>query len=41
MIIEVERRFSVRIRLAVPTGGFGECLNQMHGWIRTPVRTHG
>ena len=33
MIIEAERRFPVRIRLALPTGGLGERLNQMHAWL--------
>ena len=33
MITEAERRFPVRIRLAIPTGGLGERLNQMHAWL--------
>jgi hypothetical protein len=30
VITEAERRFPVRIRIAVPAGGFGERLNRMH-----------
>jgi hypothetical protein len=33
MITEAERRFPVRIRLAIPTGGLGERLNQMYAWL--------
>jgi hypothetical protein len=33
MIAEAERRFPVRIRIAVPMGGFGERLNQMQSWL--------
>ena len=33
MITEAERRFPVRVRLAIPTGGLGERLNQMHAWL--------
>jgi hypothetical protein len=33
MIVEAERRFSVRIRVAVPIGGFGERLNEMQSWL--------
>jgi hypothetical protein len=33
MIAEAERRFPVRIRIAVPAGGFGGRLNQMQGWL--------
>src|SRR5438105_10449316 len=33
MITEAERRFPVRIRIAVPVGGFGERLNQMQSWL--------
>jgi hypothetical protein len=33
MIAESERRFPVRIRLSIPTGGLGERLNQMHEWL--------
>src|ERR1700704_4423402 len=33
MITEAERRFPVRIRLAIPTGGLGERLNQMQSWL--------
>lgn len=28
-----ERFFPVRIRIAVPTGGFGAQIDQMHGWL--------
>jgi hypothetical protein len=33
MIAEAERRFPVRIRIALPVGGFGERLNQMQSWL--------
>ena len=33
MITDAERRFPVRIRLAIPIGGLGERLNQMHTWL--------
>ena len=33
MITESERRFPVRIRLAIPIGGLGERLNQMQTWL--------
>jgi hypothetical protein len=28
-----DRFFPVRVRIAVPPGGFGEQLNIMHGWL--------
>jgi hypothetical protein len=33
MITEAERRFPLRIRLAIPAGGFGERLDHMHAWL--------
>ena len=33
MISEAERRFAVRIKIAVPEGGFGIRLNQMMEWL--------
>jgi hypothetical protein len=33
MIIEAERRFPCRIKLAVPIGGFGERLAAIHAWL--------
>ncbi|HEV8032336.1 MAG TPA: hypothetical protein VGP42_15095 [Stellaceae bacterium] len=33
MISEAERRFPVRIKLALPSGGLGERLDQMHAWL--------
>ena len=33
MISEAERRFPVRIKVALPAGGFGQRLNQMHAWL--------
>jgi hypothetical protein len=33
MIADAERRFPVRIKLAIPAGGFGERLNQMQVWL--------
>lgn len=33
MIGEAERRFPVRIRVALPPGGFGTRLTQIHAWL--------
>jgi hypothetical protein len=33
MIAEAERRFPVRVRIAVPLGGLGERLNRMQTWV--------
>jgi hypothetical protein len=33
MITEAERRFPVRVKVAVPPMGFGERLNHMHAWL--------
>ena len=33
MITEAERRFPVRVKVAVPAMGFGERLNRMHAWL--------
>jgi hypothetical protein len=33
MITVAERRFPVRIRIAMPAGGFGERLNRMQSWL--------
>jgi hypothetical protein len=33
MIGEAERRFPVRIRLALPPGGFGTRLPEIHAWL--------
>ena len=33
MITEAERRFPVRVRIAMPAGGLGERLNQMQSWL--------
>lgn len=33
MITEAERRYPVRIRLAVPPGGLGVQLDMMRGWL--------
>src|SRR3977135_895783 len=33
MITKAERRFPVRVGLAIPVGGLGERLNQMHTWL--------
>jgi hypothetical protein len=51
MVAEAERRFPVRIRLALPTGGFGTRLTAIHewldqnagadGWAMTPSGTRG
>ena len=31
--ILAERYFPVRVRIAVPAGGFGRQLDEMHGWL--------
>jgi hypothetical protein len=31
--IVAERYFPVRVRIAVPPGGFGRQLDEMHGWL--------
>jgi len=28
-----DRYFPIRVRIAIPSGGFGEQLNVMHGWL--------
>ena len=33
MIGEAEKRFPVRIKLAIPAGGLGDRLNQMNAWL--------
>jgi hypothetical protein len=33
MIVEAERRFPCRIKLGIPTGGFGVQLTDMHAWL--------
>ena len=33
MIADAERRFAVRIKLALPPGGFGTRLMEMHEWL--------
>ncbi len=33
MMTEADRRFSSRIKLGVPIGGFGERLTEMHAWL--------
>jgi len=33
MISDAERRFPVRVRIAVPAGGFGRRLESMHAWL--------
>jgi hypothetical protein len=33
MIVDAERRFPCRIKLGVPTGGFGAQLTEMHTWL--------
>jgi len=32
-VLEAERRFPVRIKLAVPPTGFGARLDRMHAWL--------
>jgi hypothetical protein len=33
MIVEAERRFPCRIKLAMPSGGFGARLSELHAWL--------
>ena len=33
MITDAERRFPMRVRIAVPAGGFGQRLDGMHAWL--------
>ena len=33
MISEAEKRFPVRVRIAVPEGGLGQRLDRMHAWL--------
>jgi hypothetical protein len=33
LLREAERQFSVRVRIAVPRGGFGHQLSVMHAWL--------
>jgi hypothetical protein len=33
MITEAERRFPARLRVAIPPGGFGQRLTEMHAWL--------
>jgi hypothetical protein len=33
MITEAERRFPMRIKVAMSAGGLGKRLNQMHDWL--------
>lgn len=33
MITEAERRFPVRVRVAISDAGFGQRLNRMHAWL--------
>jgi hypothetical protein len=33
MIVEAERRFPCRIKLNIPTGGFGSQLTEMQAWL--------
>lgn len=51
MIQDAEKRFAVRIKVAVPPGGFGQRLSQIDGWldenagvdgwVRTPAGLRG
>jgi hypothetical protein len=51
MIVEAELRFPCRIKLGIPTGGFGARLTEMHawldqncgadGWVMTPAGLRG
>jgi hypothetical protein len=41
MIGEAERRFPVRIKMAVPAGGFGTRLTDMNAWLDTNCGADG
>ena len=41
MIGEAEKRFPVRIKLAVPAGGLGDRLNQMNAWLDANYGANG
>lgn len=41
MIGEAERRFPVRIKMAVPPGGFGERLNEINAWLDAKCGANG
>jgi hypothetical protein len=41
MIAEAERRFPLRIRIALPLGGFGERLNRMQSWLDQNAEADG
>jgi len=41
MIDEAERRFPVRIKMAVPAGGFGTRLTDMNAWLDTNCGADG
>jgi hypothetical protein len=41
MITAAERRFPVRIKLALPSGGLGKRLGQMHAWLDENCGTDG
>jgi hypothetical protein len=41
MITEAERRFPRRIKLGIPTGGFGTRLTEMHAWLDANCGTDG
>ena len=39
--LDAERRFPVRVRLAVPAGGFGQRLDDMHAWLNANCGADG
>src|SRR5689334_3108618 len=41
MITAAERRFPVRVRVAIPAGGFGQQLDRMCGWLDENCGAHG
>src|SRR5690349_23385661 len=41
MIADAERRFPVRVRIAVPAGGFGRRLEAMYVWLDQNCGTDG
>ena len=41
MIGEAEKRFPVRIKLAIPPAGLGDRLNQMNAWLDTNCGADG
>ena len=41
LIGEADRRFPVRLRIAIPASGLGECLDRMQRWLDENAGTDG